>query len=33
MESTKGIQCQNPSPSYHGGEGAKGVIEELGVLS
>jgi len=33
MEGTKGIQCLNPSPSCSGGEGVRGVIQKLGVLS
>jgi hypothetical protein len=31
-EDMKGIQCQNPSQSYHKGEGGKEVTKELGEL-
>jgi len=31
-EGMKGIQCQNPTQSYHKGEGDKEVTKELGEL-
>jgi hypothetical protein len=32
MERIKGIQCQNPNISYHGGEGVKSVTKEVNAL-